>query len=115
MKSKSLLLLLTLAVGLATTVFAAPAETTKPAPAHSTAEKKPADKKAAKKKAAEKTAPKPYPLDVCIVTDNDLGSMGEETELVYEGQVIKFCCKPCEEKFLKNPAKYLEKLAPKAK
>jgi YHS domain-containing protein len=33
--------------------------------------------------------------------------------LVYEGQTIKFCCKPCEKKFLKNPAKYLEKLAPR--
>ena len=32
---------------------------------------------------------------------------------VYEGQEIKICCKPCEKKFLKDPAKYLEKLAPK--
>jgi len=64
----------------------------------------------AEKKPA-KEAPKPYPLDVCIVTDNDLGSMGEETSMVYEGQTIKFCCAPCERKFLKNPAKYLEKLA----
>ncbi len=105
MKSKVLLLLLTFSLGLATNVSAAPAETTKPAPAQPAAEKKP----------AEKGPPKPYPLDVCIVTDNDLGSMGEETEMVYEGQIIKFCCKPCERKFLKNPAKYLEKLAPKAK
>ena len=49
------------------------------------------------------------------MTDNDLGSMGDETSFVYEGQTVKFCCKPCERKFLKNPAKYLEKLAPKAK
>ena len=56
--------------------------------------------------------PRPYPLDVCLVTDNDLGSMGEETSIVYEGQVIKFCCAPCEKKFLKTPAKYLAKLAP---
>ena len=68
--------------------------------------------KPAAKKAANPGKPKPYPFDVCLVTDNDLGSMGEETSLVYEGQVIKFCCKPCEEKFLKNPAKYLAKLAP---
>ena len=67
------------------------------------------------KKAAQKEAGvKPYPLDVCIVTDNDLGSMGEETRMVYEGQEIKFCCKPCEKKFLKNPAKFLEKIAPKS-
>ncbi|WP_138223294.1 YHS domain-containing protein [Nibricoccus aquaticus] len=67
---------------------------------------------APEEKKPAKEAPKPYPLDVCIVTDNDLGSMGEETSMVYEGQTIKFCCAPCERKFLKNPAKYLEKLAP---
>lgn len=110
MKSKSLLLLLALTLGLATNLSAAPAETTKPAPAQPADDKKPAEKKP-----VEKGPPKPYPLDVCIVTDNDLGSMGEETEMVYEGRVIKFCCKPCERKFLKNPAKYLEKLTPKEK
>jgi hypothetical protein len=55
---------------------------------------------------------KPYPLNVCIVTDNDLGSMGDERSFVYEGQEIKICCKPCEKKFLKDPARYLKKLAP---
>ena len=65
---------------------------------------------AAETKAAEKTGTKPYPLDVCMVTDNELGSMGDEQVIVYEGQTIKFCCKPCEKKFLKNPAKYLAKL-----
>ena len=53
---------------------------------------------------------KPYPLKTCIVTGNDLGSMGDEQRIVYQGQEIKFCCKPCEAKFLKNPAKYLAKL-----
>jgi hypothetical protein len=53
---------------------------------------------------------KPYPLKTCIITDNDLGSMGDEQRIVYQGQEIKFCCKPCEAKFLKNPAKYLAKL-----
>lgn len=53
---------------------------------------------------------KPYPLTTCIVTDNDLGSMGEEQRIVYQGQEIKFCCKPCVGKFMKNPAKYLAKL-----
>jgi YHS domain-containing protein len=100
--SKSVLLtalLLAAASGaVQTTGFAADASATAPA------EKKPA-----------KEAPKPYPLDVCIVTDNDLGSMGEETSMVYQGQTIKFCCAPCEKKFLKNPAKYLEKLAPEKK
>ena len=56
---------------------------------------------------------KPYPLKVCLVTDNDLDSMGDEVSIVYEGQTIKFCCAPCEKKFRQNPAKYLAKLAPK--
>lgn len=52
----------------------------------------------------------PYPLDTCLVTDNDLGSMGDERVFVYEGQEIKICCKPCERKFRKNPERYLKKL-----
>ncbi|MBL9198891.1 MAG: hypothetical protein JNL39_00235 [Opitutaceae bacterium] len=57
---------------------------------------------------------KPYPLKVCLVTDNDLDSMGDEVSIVFEGQVIKFCCAPCEKKFRANPARYLAKLAPPA-
>jgi hypothetical protein len=57
------------------------------------------------------SAVKPYPLNVCIVTENDLGSMGDERTFAYEGQEIKICCKPREKKFLKNPARYLKKLA----
>lgn len=79
-----------------------------PASIGAAAESRPAEKKTA----AAPGKPKPYPLQVCLVTDNDLGSMGEETSLVYEGRLIKFCCKPCEAKFLKDPAKYLAKLAP---
>jgi YHS domain-containing protein len=63
--------------------------------------------------AAVKIAAKPYPLKTCLVTDNDLDSMGDEVSIVYEGQTIKFCCKPCEKKFRANPEKYLAKLAPK--
>lgn len=55
---------------------------------------------------------KPYPLDVCIVTDNDLGSMGDTKTFIYEGQEIKICCKPCQKKFYKDPARYLKKLSP---
>jgi hypothetical protein len=58
--------------------------------------------------AAPKTAP--YPLKTCIVTDNGLGSMGDEKRFVHEGREIKVCCKPCIAKFKKNPAKYLAKL-----
>lgn len=53
---------------------------------------------------------KPYPLKTCLVTDNDLNSMGDEQTIVHEGRVIKFCCEPCVAKFKKNPAKFLAKL-----
>lgn len=58
--------------------------------------------------AAEKT--KPYKKDTCIVSDNKLGSMGTPVTKAYDGQEVKFCCKPCVKKFEKNPAKYLGKL-----
>jgi len=53
---------------------------------------------------------KPYPLKTCLVSGNELGSMGAPITKVYEGQEIKFCCKPCIKKFEANPAKYLMKL-----
>ena len=74
--------------------------------------------KKAKKETKEAKADKPkkggkatpYPLDTCMVTDNKLGTMGDEVTIVYEGKEIKFCCKPCETKFKKDPARYLPKL-----
>ena len=62
-------------------------------------------------KAAVKGSAKPYPLKVCLVTDSDLDSMGDEVTFVHQGQTIKICCKPCEKKFLRAPEKYLVKLA----
>ena len=53
---------------------------------------------------------KPYPLKTCIVTGNDLNSMGDQQSIVHEGQVVKFCCEPCVGKFKKHPAKHLAKL-----
>jgi YHS domain-containing protein len=58
--------------------------------------------------AAEKA--KPYPLAKCLVSGNDLDSMGGPITKVYNGQEIKFCCKPCIKKFEANQAKYLAKL-----
>ena len=56
---------------------------------------------------------KPYPSDVCIVSGNKLGSMGTPVTIIYNGQEVKFCCKPCVAKFNRNPEKYLKKIAPK--
>ena len=61
--------------------------------------------------ASEETAAvKPYPLDICLVSGEKLGSMGEPVSIVHEGQEIKFCCDSCPPKFKKDPAKYLGKL-----
>lgn len=56
------------------------------------------------------SASKPYPLRTCLVTGNDLDSMGGAVTKVYKGQEIKFCCKPCVKKFEANQAKYLARL-----
>jgi YHS domain-containing protein len=53
---------------------------------------------------------KPYTKNVCLVTDNTLGSMGTPVTKVYDGQEVKFCCRPCVAKFEANPSKYLSKL-----
>lgn len=60
--------------------------------------------------AAKAADVKPYPLKTCLVSGNDLDSMGGEIVKVYDGQQIKFCCKPCVKKFENNKAKYLAKL-----
>ncbi|MBC8245890.1 MAG: hypothetical protein H8E20_16060 [Verrucomicrobia bacterium] len=56
---------------------------------------------------------KSYPLDVCIVSGNKLGSMGDPYKFEHEGREIKLCCKPCIRKFNKNPEKYLVNLPKK--
>ncbi|MFN0125997.1 MAG: hypothetical protein ACKV19_04855 [Verrucomicrobiales bacterium] len=53
---------------------------------------------------------KPYPLNTCIVSDNELGSMGPVITKVYQNQEVKFCCKPCIKEFDAEPAKFLAKL-----
>ncbi len=58
----------------------------------------------------ETTATKPYPLDVCIVSGEELGSMGDPHVFVHNGQEIKMCCDKCMPKFNKNPEKYLSQL-----
>ena len=49
-------------------------------------------------------------VTTCIVTDNDLDSMGDKQTFVHNKQKIAVCCEPCIGKFKKNPAKYLSKL-----
>lgn len=60
--------------------------------------------------AEEMASAKPYPLDVCTVSGEKIGSMGDPVVINHEGQEIKFCCDSCQPKFEKDPAKYLGKL-----
>ena len=60
--------------------------------------------------ATEAPKVKPYPLGTCLVSGEKLGEMGKPVVFTHEGQEIKVCCKSCKPKFLKEPAKYLEKL-----
>ena len=54
---------------------------------------------------------KPYPLKTCVVSGEELGKMGEPFRFVYKGQEIKLCCKGCEKDFIKEPEKFLQKIA----
>jgi len=53
---------------------------------------------------------KPYPLDVCLVSGEELGSMGDSHVFVYQDQEIKMCCKKCLKKFNATPDKYVSLL-----
>ena len=58
---------------------------------------------------------KEYPLKICLVSDNKLGSMGKPYKFTFKDQKILLCCKPCLKKFAKESDKYVKKLAPKKK
>jgi transposase-like protein len=59
---------------------------------------------------AEKKAVKAYALSTCLVTDEQLGSMGEPFVHIHQDREIKFCCKACLRSFNKEPASYIRKL-----
>ncbi|MFA9479270.1 efflux RND transporter periplasmic adaptor subunit [Phycisphaerales bacterium AB-hyl4] len=52
----------------------------------------------------------PYPLDVCLVTDLPLDSMGGPVRFIHEDREIKFCCDGCIPPFEADPDAYLPKL-----
>lgn len=60
--------------------------------------------------APEKTSSgtvKPWPLATCPVSSEKLGSMGMPLEFVFDGQLVKLCCKTCKPKFDAEPRKFL--------
>lgn len=67
-----------------------------------------------------KKARKTYPLDVCLTSDEKLGSMGESSQFIYRepgkpDRLVVFCCEGCGDDFMKEPATYLAKLDAAAK
>jgi hypothetical protein len=53
---------------------------------------------------------KKYPLKTCIVSGEELGSMGKPIVLVREGQEVKLFCKGCVKEFKKNSKDILAKV-----
>lgn len=56
-----------------------------------------------------------YPLKTCVVSDEELGDMGDPIIYVNRAtnQMVKFCCGSCLKKFKKDPGTYLPKLSGK--
>ena len=48
-----------------------------------------------------------YPLKTCVVSGEELGSMGEAVSYEHEGTVIKVCCDHCLPDVKKDPAKFV--------
>jgi len=53
---------------------------------------------------------KTYPLTTCIVSGEDLDSMGEPIELVHGNRLVRLCCNMCRADFADDPEKYLAKI-----
>ena len=53
---------------------------------------------------------KSYPLTTCVVSHDSLGGMGETVDAMYDGRLIRFCCKGCVKSFNKKPEKYLKEI-----
>lgn len=102
MNSKSYLLLVCLLLG---SLSLSHSEENKfPAPKTAQIVKTPEEKA----KAAELA--KSYPLSTCVVSHDALGGMGETVDTLYDGRLIRFCCKGCVKSFNKNPEKYLKEI-----
>jgi YHS domain-containing protein len=51
-----------------------------------------------------------YPMDICPVSGQKLGEMGDPVAKVYNNRLVQFCCSGCVKKFEADPATYLGKL-----
>ena len=51
-----------------------------------------------------------YPLKVCVVSGEKLGSMGNPHVIKHEGTEVQFCCKSCVKDFNTEPKKFITKI-----
>jgi hypothetical protein len=51
-----------------------------------------------------------YTLDTCVVSGEELGSMGDPIVKTYDGVEVKFCCEDCVTEFEGEKDKFLAKL-----
>jgi YHS domain-containing protein len=50
-----------------------------------------------------------YPLKTCVVSGEALGGeMGATFDYLYQGRLVRFCCKGCVKKFNAEPEKFLK-------
>lgn len=47
-----------------------------------------------------------YPLTTCVVSGEELGSMGEPVTVSHGGITVQLCCDSCIKKFNADPEKY---------
>lgn len=56
---------------------------------------------------ATKTSATAYPIKVCVVSGEELGSMGKPEDVIFKDVLVKLCCEGCKEDFDKDPAKFV--------
>lgn len=54
--------------------------------------------------------PAAYPLKKCVVSNEELGTMGKAVKVTHEGTDVYLCCKSCTKDFHKEPAKFVAKV-----
>lgn len=59
---------------------------------------------------ADKRLGDPYPLAVCPISGEKLGSMGDPVVKLYDGREVRFCCDSCPPKFERDLAKSFSSL-----
>mgnify|MGYP000134051330 CR=1 FL=1 len=53
---------------------------------------------------------KMYPLTSCPISGEELGSMGDPIQVVYQGRLVKFCCSMCIPQFEADPIPTIAKI-----